>query len=134
MGKGRKKKQAGTDMDFFEHGGQHGGTNITYDFSAMYDVQALRRTEKRLAGMESIMTRPLDKVIKGIVYRGQKSVLRIDSNNFLCEGELFLFGSILAEFFRLYGTINSFHLLEVINTSNNEIFKWEQKTSLQRVI
>ena len=51
-------------------------------------------------------TRPLDKVIKGIVYRGQKSVLRIDSNNFLCEGELFLFGSILAEFFRLYGTIN----------------------------
>ena len=107
---------------------------LTYDFSAMYDVQALRRTEKRLSGMESITTRPIDKVIKGIVYRGQKSVLRIDSNNFLCEGELFLFGSILAEFFRLYGTINSFHLLEIINTSNNEIFKWEQKTSLQRVI
>ena len=107
---------------------------LTYDFSAMYDVQALRRTEKRLSGMESITTRPIDKVIKGIVYRGQKSVLRIDSNNFLCEGELFLFGSILAEFFRLYGTINSFHLLEVINTNNNEIFKWEQKTSLQRVI
>jgi len=47
----------------------------------MYDVQALRRTEKRLSGMESITTRPIDKVIKGIVYRGQKSVLRIDSNN-----------------------------------------------------
>ena len=44
---------------------------LTYDFSAMYDVQALRRTEKRLSGMESITTRPIDKVIKGIVYRGQ---------------------------------------------------------------
>lgn len=39
--------------------------------------------------MESITTRPIDKVIKGIVYRGQKSVLRIDSNNFLCEGSYF---------------------------------------------
>ena len=107
---------------------------LTYDFSAMYDVQSLRRTQKRLEGIESIYTYPIDKVIKGIVYRGQKSVLKIDSNNFLCEGELFLFGSLLAEFFRLYGTINSFHLLEVVNTSNNEIFKWEQKNSLQRVI
>ena len=107
---------------------------LTYDFSAMYDVQSLRRTQKRLEGIESIYTYPIDKVIKGIVYRGQKSILKIDSNNFLCEGELFLFGSLLAEFFRLYGTINSFHLLEVVNTSNNEIFKWEQKNSLQRVI
>ncbi|OOF56867.1 type VI secretion protein [Rodentibacter genomosp. 2] len=107
---------------------------LTYDFPAMNDVQSLRRTEKRLAGMESIVTRSIDKVIKGVVYRGQKSVLRIDSNHFLCEGELFLFGTLLAEFFRLYGTINSFHLLEVVNTSNNEIFKWEQKTSLQRLI
>lgn len=107
---------------------------LTYDFSAMHDLQSLRRTEKRLEGIESIVTRPVNKVIKGIVYRGQKSTLRIDSDHFLCEGELFLFGSLLAEFFRLYGTINSFHLLEVVNTSNNEIFKWEQKTSLQRVI
>ncbi|WP_179108571.1 type VI secretion system baseplate subunit TssF, partial [Rodentibacter caecimuris] len=110
------------------------GILLTYDFPAMNDVQSLRRTEKRLAGMESIVTRSIDKVIKGVVYRGQKSVLRIDSNHFLCEGELFLFGTLLAEFFRLYGTINSFHLLEVVNTSNNEIFKWEQKTSLQRLI
>ncbi|WP_179108136.1 type VI secretion system baseplate subunit TssF, partial [Rodentibacter pneumotropicus] len=105
-----------------------------YDFSGIYDVQAMRRTEKRLSGIESIHTRPIDKVIKGIVYRGQKSQLRVDSNNFLCEGELFLFGAILAEFFRLYGTINSFHMLEIVNTNNNEIFRWEQKTSLQRVI
>ncbi|WGE76354.1 type VI secretion system baseplate subunit TssF [Actinobacillus equuli] len=68
------------------------------------------------------------------MYRGQKSILKVNSNNFLCEGELFLFGSVLAEFFRLYGTINSFHILEIVNTSNNEIFKWEQKISLQRVI
>lgn len=107
---------------------------LIYDFSGIHDVQAMRRTEKRLAGIESIYTRPTDKVIRGAVYRGQKSILRIDSDNFLCEGELFLFGSILAEFFRLYGTINSFHTLEIVNTSNNEIFKWEQKTSLQRVI
>lgn len=107
---------------------------LTYDFSGIHDVQAMRRTEKRLAGIESIHTQPVDSVIKGVVYRGQKSILKVNSNNFLCEGELFLFGSILAEFFRLYGTINSFHILEIVNTSNNEIFKWEQKTSLQRVI
>lgn len=107
---------------------------LIYDFLSVYDIQAMRRTEKRLTGMEFIHTRPIDKVVKGVVYRGQKSELKINSNNFLCEGELFLFGSILAEFFRLYGTINSFHILEVVNTSNNEIFKWEQRTSLHGVI
>ncbi|WP_208603985.1 type VI secretion system baseplate subunit TssF, partial [Rodentibacter mrazii] len=107
---------------------------LIYDFSGIHDVQAMRRIEKRLSGIESIHTRPIDKVIRGAVYRGQKSILQVNSDNFLCEGELFLFGSILAEFFRLYGTINSFHMLEIVNVSNNEIFKWEQKTSLQRVI
>ena len=51
--------------------------------------------------MESITTRPIDKVIKGIVYRGQKSVLRIDSNNSSVKGSCFI-GSILAEFFLDY--------------------------------
>lgn len=106
----------------------------TYDFPAINDIQARRRTEKRLSGIESLETKKSDRIIKGIIYRGQKSTLRIDSNTFLCEGELFLFGAILSEFFRLYGTINSFHFLEVINTNNNETFKWEQKISLQNMI
>ncbi|WP_318256322.1 type VI secretion system baseplate subunit TssF [Rodentibacter caecimuris] len=107
---------------------------LTYDFSSIHDLQAARRTEKRLAGIQSIYTEKADRIVKGIVYRGQKSTLKIDSYHFLCEGELFLFSAILAEFFRLYGTINSFHILEVMNTSNNEIFKWKQKTSLQNTI
>lgn len=105
-----------------------------YDFSATYDLQSKRRTEKRLDAIKSISTVPIDRIIKGAVYRGVKSIIKIDGDKFLCEGEVFLFGSILAEFFRLYGTINSFHELEIINISNNEIFKWSRKQALQQVI
>ncbi len=107
---------------------------LAYDFNAIYDLQSERRTKKRLDAIKKIETCPVDRIIKGIVYRGLKSILEIDGDEFLCEGEVFLFSTILAEFFRLYGTINSFHELVVINSSNNETFKWDRKVALQQIV
>lgn len=53
---------------------------------------------------------------------------------FLCEGDLYLFSCVLAHFFALYASINSFHQLEVINTTNNEHYTWPIQTGKQPLI
>ncbi|MBS9783270.1 MAG: type VI secretion system baseplate subunit TssF [Pasteurella sp.] len=107
---------------------------MSYDFLSFYDIQAKRRTQKRIDAIKSIRSEPIDKLIKGIPFRGIHSTIEIDGKGFLCEGEVYLFGNILAEFLRLYSTINSFHELTVVNLENNESFIWTLQIGKQPII
>jgi type VI secretion system protein ImpG len=106
----------------------------TYDFAALHDIQQARTTGKRLDGIRDIHTQPMDWLIKGQPIRGLHTQLKLDQAAFLCEGDLYLFGCVLAHFFALYASINSFHQLEVINTTNNEHYTWPIQTGKQPLI
>ncbi|MDC0662898.1 type VI secretion system baseplate subunit TssF [Marinobacter sp. SS21] len=95
-----------------------------YDFRALVDRQAERVSQKRLAGIEGIETEPVDRMVRGLPVRGIRSVLRLDRQAFASEGDLYLFGTVLSQFFSLYASINAFHLLEVVNTDNQERYTW----------
>ena len=105
-----------------------------YDFAALHDIQQTRTTRKRLDGIQDVQTEPLDWLIKGQPIRGLRTRLKLDQGAFLCEGDLYLFGCVLAHFFALYASINSFHQLEVINTTNNEHYTWPIQTGKQPLI
>lgn len=105
-----------------------------YDFAALHDIQHTRTTRKRLDGIRGVHTEPLDWLIKGQPVRGLRTQLELDQTAFLCEGDLYLFGCVLAHFFALYASINSFHQLEVINTTNNERYTWPIQTGKQPLI
>ncbi|MDN5522660.1 type VI secretion system baseplate subunit TssF, partial [Pseudomonas sp.] len=105
-----------------------------YDFMALHDIQQARTTRKRLEGMRDIHTQPMDWLIKGQPIRGLHTRLKLDQTAFLCEGDLYLFSCVLAHFFALYASINSFHQLEVINTTNNEHYTWPIQTGKQPLI
>lgn len=105
-----------------------------YDFAALYDIQHARATQKRLDSIKQARTVPIDHLIKGFPVRGLKTVLSVDGSMFLCEGELYLFGTVLSHFFSLYPSINSFHQLEIINTANNEHYQWPIRNGKQPVI
>lgn len=100
----------------------------------MRDIQQTRTTRKRLDGIRGVQTEPLDWLIKGQPIRGLRTRLKLDQSAFLCEGDLYLFGCVLAHFFALYASINSFHQLEVINTTNNEHYTWPIQTGKQPLI
>ena len=106
----------------------------TYDFAALHDIQQARTTHKRLDGIREIHTQPMDWLIKGQPIRGLHTQLKLDQTAFLCEGDLYLFSCVLAHFFALYASINSFHQLEVINTTNNEHYTWPIQTGKQPLI
>lgn len=105
-----------------------------YDFIAMHDVQAERRSQKRLQALKSMETRPVDRLIKGLPARGLESVLTIDPEGFLCDGEVYLLGTVLSRFFSLYSSINSFHHLKVRNLRNSEVYEWPLQKGKQPVI
>ncbi|MFQ2252274.1 type VI secretion system baseplate subunit TssF [Aeromonas hydrophila] len=96
----------------------------TYDFPALHDKQAEQASRKRLAGIEEIETKPVDRLVRGMPVRGLRSVLSIRQSAFGSEGELYLFSTVLAHFFSLYASVNAFHLLEVVNLDNKERYQW----------
>lgn len=105
-----------------------------YDFKALVDRQAERVSKLRLNGILKIESMPTDKLIYGMPVRGLKSTITLDQAAFGSEGELFLFGTVLSKFFSLYASINSFHELVVINSSNKEAYTWGIQEGMQPLI
>lgn len=105
-----------------------------YDFAALHDIQHARTTRKRLDAIDAVNTAPLDWLIAGQPIRGLRTQLQLAESGFLGEGDLYLFSCVLAQFFGLYASINSFHMLEVINTTNNEHYTWPLQTGKQPLI
>lgn len=66
----------------------------------------------------------MDRLHRGLPVRGLRSEMTLDQEAFGDEGSLFLFASVLARFFSLYASINSFHELHVINLHNRERYAW----------
>jgi type VI secretion system protein ImpG len=102
-----------------------------YDFRALVDRQAERIAQKRWAGIVDIETQSVDRLRKGMPIRGLRSVMTLDQDAFGDEGSLYLFGSVLARFFSLYASINSFHELHVVNRHNQERYTWSLQAGQQ---
>ncbi|MDF3831467.1 type VI secretion system baseplate subunit TssF [Cupriavidus basilensis] len=105
-----------------------------YDFAALHDIRRARASQQRLNAIVGAETAPIDRLIRGLPVRGMRTRLKLDQAGFLCEGDLFLFGTVLSHFFALYASINSFHVLEVVNTTNNETYTWPMHTGVQPLI
>ncbi len=105
-----------------------------YDFRALVDQQVARTSRKRLEGILSIESEPLDKLIKGMPVRGLISKITLDPKAFASEGELYLFGTVLSRFFALYASINSFHELVVVNAESREEYRWGSQHGMQPLI
>ncbi|AKH63631.1 MULTISPECIES: type VI secretion system baseplate subunit TssF [Photorhabdus] len=99
----------------------------TYDLPSIYNRQSSRSSQKRLNAIERIETKPIDRLFKGLPVRGSESTLYIRQQAFSSEGELYLFCNILSRFFALYASINSFHMLKVINLDNQECYEWPEQ-------
>ncbi|MGC7588875.1 type VI secretion system baseplate subunit TssF [Bisgaard Taxon 46] len=96
----------------------------TYDLPAWHSHRSAKISQKKLDAIKSIETHPIDRLFKGISVRGLQSTLSINPSGFSSEGDLFLFGTVLANFFSIYASINSFHKLRIININTQEIFEW----------
>lgn len=100
----------------------------TYDFPSMHNRQSARTSQKKLDAISHIETKPVDRLFRGLPVRGMQTTLWLEQSAFGSEGELYLFGTVLARFLSLYASVNAFHLLKVINLDNQECYEWPVQT------
>lgn len=106
----------------------------SFDFAAKVDRKNERTALRRLEGLQEITTEAIDRLFKGRPVRGMQSTIKMRESHFASEGEMFLFSTVLAEFFALFATINSFHELVVLGQEAGEEYRWKARIGNQPLI
>lgn len=105
-----------------------------YDFRALNDRQAERQLELKLSGILDIQVDKSDRMVKGLPVRGLNIMVKLRESNFTSEGDMYLFASMLNQFFSLYASINSYHQLTVIGEEKGENYQWPLKMGQQNIL
>lgn len=105
-----------------------------YNLQAYYDQQAARENEQRMQGIKSISYKPAEWIMKGAPIRGRSIRMEMDEDNFAGEGDMFLFASLLNDFFALYATMNSFTQLTVRGVRRGEVYTWPRRLGQQIIL
>lgn len=105
----------------------------TYDLPRYYDLHAEKVSKRLLGGLKSIRHHPVDRLHHGLPVRGLRTELSIDPQGYIGEGDLFVFASVLNEFFALYASLNSYHELKVISTQG-EVYQWVPRMGQQPLL
>jgi type VI secretion system protein ImpG len=105
----------------------------TYDLPRYYDPHAEKVSKRLLGGLKSIRHQHVDRLHRGLPVRGLRTELTIDPQGYIGEGDLFVFGSVLNEFFALYASLNSYHELRVSSTLG-EVYRWAPRMGQQPLL
>jgi len=105
----------------------------TYDLPRYYDQHAEKVSKRLLGGLKSIKHQHVDRLHRGLPLRGLRTELTIDPEGYIGEGDLFVFASVLNEFFALYASLNSYHELRVKSTQG-EVYQWTPRMGLQPLL
>ncbi|KRP41911.1 type VI secretion system protein ImpG [Pseudomonas libanensis] len=105
----------------------------TYDLPRYHDRQALKVSQKRLGALRSIRHEAVDRLHRGLPIRGLRIDLTVDPQGFVGQGDLFLFASVINQFFALYANLNSYHELRVLSTQG-DVYLWPSRTGQQPLL
>ncbi|MNJ36416.1 hypothetical protein D3C77_312020 [compost metagenome] len=105
----------------------------TYDLPRYYDQHLEKVSKRLLSGLKSIHHAHVDRLHRGLPMRGLRTELTIDPEGYVGEGDLFVFASVLNEFFALYASLNSYHELRVKSTQG-EVYQWTPRMGLQPLL
>ncbi|WP_296218251.1 type VI secretion system baseplate subunit TssF [Pseudomonas sp. UBA2684] len=105
----------------------------TYDLPRYYDQHQEKVSKRLLDGLKSIGHQHVDRLHRGLPVRGVRTQLTINPEGYVGEGDLFLFASVLNEFFALYASLNSYHELRVQSTQG-EVYQWTPRMGQQPLL
>ena len=66
--------------------------------------------------------------------RGTSINLEMNEESFAGEGDMYVFASVLNEFFALYASINAFTELTVRGTKFGELYQWPARLGRQPIL
>jgi type VI secretion system protein ImpG len=80
--------------------------------------------QKRVVGLQTITSEGANRLISGVMMRGQDVGLEARHDHFASQGDLFLFGCILDHFLGSYASINTFTRLTLREVITGETYQW----------
>jgi type VI secretion system protein ImpG len=95
-----------------------------YVFPEGRERPAIVANKKRIAGIQDLRTEVSNRLVSGIMMRGQEITLRMRQDHFAGAGDLFVFGCMIDYFFGAYASINSYTQLIVDEVLEGERYKW----------
>jgi len=95
-----------------------------YLFSDTRDRSGLLANRKRIQGIEEIVARPSNRLVSSLILRGQDIEVRARSDHFGGDGDFYLFGCVLDEFFALYSSINAYTRFSLTDAFKGELYQW----------
>jgi type VI secretion system protein ImpG len=104
----------------------------TYDLPRYYDQHAEKVSKRLLGGLKPSSTTTSTGCT---VATGARPAHRTDHRpgRVYRRGDLFVFASVLNEFFALYASLNSYHELRVKSTQG-EVYQWTPRMGLQPLL
>jgi type VI secretion system protein ImpG len=105
-----------------------------YNFQALYDRQAGRANQLRLAALSAVEARPAERIFHGTPMRGIATRIELDEAGFAGEGELYLFATVLEEFLALYVSVNAFSQFTVRGKQKGETYTWPPRVGRQVIL
>jgi type VI secretion system protein ImpG len=91
----------------------------------LYDWTTTDANKRRISGIRDVSWAPKESVYRGAVIRGAEVTIEVQDGHFADEGDLYLFGAVMSEFFSLYATINSFVHLTLISMPSGKSYQWQ---------
>ncbi len=98
-----------------------------YVFPEGRDKVKIAANLKRIEGIGEISIVPTDRLVHGLMLRGQEITLTIRQDCFASLGDLYIFGSVMDEFFSEYSSMNSFTHLRIKEPISGEILEWPER-------
>jgi type VI secretion system protein ImpG len=95
-----------------------------YIFPESRDRTATLTNRKRISGIEEVEVNPANRLVSGLMMRGQEIKLKMRQDQFASQGDLFLFGCILDHFLGGYASINAYTSLLMNEVTKGDIYQW----------
>jgi type VI secretion system protein ImpG len=82
---------------------------------------------KRIQGILDFKIEKEDRLIRGMVVRGEKITISLSKDAFASKGDVVLFGAVIDEFFSRYSGINNYTRLIINESISGESFSWQPR-------
>jgi type VI secretion system protein ImpG len=105
-----------------------------YNFQALVDRGIGSENERRINSISNVQGIQKDRLYRGTPIRGMEIQLDMQENNFINDGDMYLFCCMLNEFLALYSNINSFSQLTAKGANRGEVQTWPMRIGKQTIL
>lgn len=95
-----------------------------YIFPDSRDKGTVAANMKRIKGIQDFRMASEDRLIRGMVVRGESIAITVSRDAFASFGDVVVFGSVIDEFFSRYTSINNYTRLRIHESISGETIEW----------